>query len=376
MPFCYAPWTNIDITEQGKLAPCCKFRHDEHGIPALDIQNTSLEQYQNSSVVQQVKRDFENNRWPAGCVRCRIEEENNIASKRMLDRERWQTHYAQYNRKQDGYLTASIALGNTCNLTCVTCNAYSSSRWQREYKQLTGVNIKPIHFYRDNFVDEFLRECSNIKHIDFGGGEPFLTARHQHQQLLEQLIAQGRSREMTLHYTTNGTVYPEDTVWRLLDQFASVEIQFSLDGVGDRFEYIRYPAKWDQVQATVERFLNNGQPNQTLSVSHTVSAFNVRYLDEFLTWCQTVGLPKPWLGRVHEPDCLQPTVWTEQAVAAIVAHLNTSRHFDCRIWARLLQTNSHTDQFDDFCNRIRFFDQSRGTNFAKTFPELHEYVDN
>ena len=26
MPFCYSPWTNIDIDPQGTMAPCCKFQ--------------------------------------------------------------------------------------------------------------------------------------------------------------------------------------------------------------------------------------------------------------------------------------------------------------------------------------------------------------
>jgi len=370
MTYCYAPWTNIDITEKGTLGPCCKFRHSEYNEQPLNIQSSTLEDYQNSDVLKQAKADFISGQWPLGCIRCRIEEENNIKSKRQLDLQRWKAEYATY---ETGYLTASIALGNTCNLACVTCNAYSSSRWQREYKELTGLDIKPIHYYRNNFVQEFVENGPKITHIDFGGGEPFLTARKQHSELLNYYIQAGKSNGMTLHYTTNGTVYPDLETWNLLDQFGSVEIQFSLDGVADRFEYIRYPAKWDQVQTVVKQYIERASTQ--LSVSHTVSAFNIFYLDEFLSWCKHIGLPKPWLGRVHEPSCLQPTVWNKLASQAIVEKLNSSRHFDCRIWAQLMSSNNNEELFPEFVKRVQWIDTNRQTNFAKTFPELKEYVD-
>ena len=150
MPGCYAPWTNIDITEQGTLGPCCKFRHSEYSSQPLNINKHSIAEYKASAVLEAVKEDFRNNKWPVGCVRCKVEEENNIKSKRELDYTRWQQQYNDYNKDSGEFITASIALGNTCNLTCVTCNAYSSSRWRKEHKQLTGDNIIPIHYYKND----------------------------------------------------------------------------------------------------------------------------------------------------------------------------------------------------------------------------------
>ena len=120
MPFCYAPWTNIDISPQGNIMPCCKYVSDWDS-EQFNIQTQSLDQYRGSAFLTQIKQQFTQDQWPAGCVRCQTEEQNNIKSKRQLDWDRWQEHYAQYQIGNDHWLTASIAFGNTCNLKCITC---------------------------------------------------------------------------------------------------------------------------------------------------------------------------------------------------------------------------------------------------------------
>ena len=135
MPFCYTPWSNVDIGSRGQIKPCCKFRSESYNID-FKIQEHTLSDYVDSEFLNQIKQDFENNQWPVGCIRCRIDEENNIPSKRQLDYERWSEHYDRYNKETDGFLTTNIAFGNTCNLKCITCDATASSRWRKEYKEL------------------------------------------------------------------------------------------------------------------------------------------------------------------------------------------------------------------------------------------------
>jgi len=68
-------------------------------------------------------------------------------------------------------------------------------------------------------------------------------------------------------------------------------------------------------------------------------------------------------------------VWNKLASQAIVEKLNSSRHFDCRIWAQLMSSNNNEELFPEFVKRVQWIDTNRQTNFAKTFPELKEYVD-
>ena len=369
MPFCYSPWTSIDIDSQGKILPCCKYRPAPTD-PAFNIQTHSLTEYARSAFLQEIKQDFLNDQWPGGCVRCKVEEQNNILSKRQLDHERWQEHYAQYDLNSDQWLTATIAFGNTCNLKCITCGSHSSSRWQEEYREIYGQDFQHVKFYRNDFVDDFVSQAPGIIHLDIPGGEPFLSGVPEQKKLLKHYIDTGRAADITLHYVTNATIFPDQDWWQLWSHFREIDMQLSIDGIGDRYEYIRYPAVWTNTEQTVHTYVQQEQsiPNLRLSVSHTVSAYNIFYLDEFFTWCRGVGLPRPWLGRVHAPSHMQPEVWPNKQL--IVDQLMQSAHDDVQNWARLIKNVDHSDQFNEFCRRLHQHDQYRGLDFARTFPEM------
>lgn len=366
MPFCYSPWTNIDISPKGHVAPCCKF------IGSIPEYST-VEHYASSDFLKEIKQDFEKNIWPAGCERCRIEEQNGIESKRQLDYTRWQSHYESYDLDSDRFITASVAFGNTCNLKCITCGPSSSSLWHQEYKEIYGKTVAPIKFFKQDFVEDFVKHAPDIVHLDIPGGEPFLSGVVEQKQLLAHYIQSGQAANTTIHYTTNATIMPDAEWWDLWQHFKEVEIQLSIDGIGARFEYIRYPGNWNKVSANISNYTQQ-QHKVRLSVSHTVSAYNIYYLDEFFSWCHNQGLPRPWLGRVHNPIHMRPSVWHSEARDFIVAHLMTSTHPDVLVWAALINNTNDSDQFDTFKRRCQEHDQYRKTNFASVFPELAPYI--
>jgi radical SAM protein with 4Fe4S-binding SPASM domain len=375
MPFCYSPWTNIDISPQGKLSPCCKFRN-EYYDETLNIKDNTIDEYQSNKTLIEIKKQFQQGEWPKGCERCRIEESNNVKSKRQLDYKRWENDYKNYNTDHDGFLTASIAFGNTCNLKCITCSPISSSRWQQEFQDLHNIQILPNHFYKNDFVDDFLKSTPNIIHIDVGGGEPFLSGVSQQLELLRRYIESGQSKSISLHYTTNGTVFPNDNWWELWDKFCNVEIQISIDGIGKRFEYIRFPATWESLVENIHQYQLKLQQlsNFKISLSHSVSAYNIYYIDEFFNWCKDMRLPKPWLGRVHNPEALRPGVWPADVRQQLIQHLKSSQHLDVRIWAELIRNSDDSEYFDNFKSYVKMHDQYRGLNFKNTFPEMAEFL--
>jgi hypothetical protein len=373
MPFCYAPWTNLDISPQGDIMPCCKYVPDVNDKP-FNLQTHSLSEYSGSAFLQQIKQEFVKDQWPTGCVRCQIDEQNNIKSKRQLDHDRWQEHFAQYQLHSEQWITASIAFGNTCNLKCITCNSYSSSRWHDEYLTVYNQDIQHVKFYRHDFIETFLSQAPGIIHLDIPGGEPFLSGIKEQKKLLGHYVQTEQAANISLHYTTNTTIFPDDEWWELWSYFREVDIQLSIDGIGARYEYIRYPAVWNVTESNVRRYIQQEKEihNLRLSVSHTVSAYNIFYLDEFFNWCQNTGLPNPWLGRVYYPDHMKPEVWADSARNLIQQQLLISKHDDVRTWAGLMVNGGN--QFDEFCKRLHQHDQYRNLNFVNTFPELAQYI--
>ncbi len=109
-------------------------------------------------------------------------------------------------------------------------------------------------------------------------------------------------------------------------------------------------------------------------MAHTVSAYNIYYLDEFVSWCYNQRLPRPWLGRVHNPAHMRPSVWPTDAKAVIVAKLNQSHHQDVQQWARLLENSDDSDHFEMFTQKLYQHDRYRNLHFQSVFPELKEFV--
>lgn len=379
MPFCYAPWTNIDIDSQGDISPCCKFRYEPYNIKKENIITSDLKDYTNSEVLKDTKDDFLKGRWPEGCVRCRTEEENKIQSKRQMDYDRWQEYYDNYNIDTGGFLTASIAFGNTCNLKCITCGPGASSRWYKEYKLIYKKSTKkPNHFYKDNFISDLTESCPDLMHLDIPGGEPFLSGVEQQKELLDYYIKTGQAENISIHYITNGQEFPNSSWWNRWQHFKEIDLQVSVDGIRNRYEYIRFPGDWAVFVENIKNYLHAEKTvhNLRLSVSHTLSAYNVYYLDEFFTWCKQIGLPRPWVGKVHSPSHMRASVFPNQIRHQISNHLMNSKFDDVQTWSKYLHKTDDSDQFVEFMNKTKAHDEYRSLDFAKTFPELAELIAN
>jgi MoaA/NifB/PqqE/SkfB family radical SAM enzyme len=213
-------------------------------------------------------------------------------------------------------------------------------------------------------------------HLDIPGGEPFLSGVHEQQRLLSSLIAQGRSHEISIHYTTNGTIFPDPTWWKLWTHFREIDLQLSIDDIGQRFEYIRYHATWQDVLENVVKYQLREQTldNFRISISCTVSAYNIAYLPEFVDWCLEQRLPRPWLGRVHAPVYMRPGVWVGDAKQYIIDRLLQHTNLDCHAWAKLLQSADDGRYFDEFVDKLHWHDRYRGVSFKDTFPEMAQYL--
>ena len=375
MPFCYSPWSNIDISTLGNMTPCCKFRVTDES-QHINIQTSSINDYKTSKFIQDIKQTFLQGHWPNGCIRCQKEEENSIASKRQLDYQRWEHHYKDYSLDSDQVITASVSLGNTCNLKCITCHPDASSKWQKEYNDIHGVNIIPFKFYKQNFVQDFVSNAPNIRHVDIAGGEPFLSGVDEQLQMLDYYIETGQASNITLHYNTNVTVWPSSEWWQKWSHFREIDMQLSIDGIGEQYEYIRYPAEWSTLETNVTKYLEQQRncTNFRLSVSHTVSAYNVFYLEEFFDWVYNIGLPKPWLGLVHTPVYMRPSVWSDSAKDLIIDKLDNSKHEDIKRWSSIVATLEDQQYFDNFKHNCQQHDEYRSLDFKKTFKELAHYL--
>ena len=365
--FCPAPWSNVDVSPQGVIAPCCK----AVGFPTVRITETTLAEYTQTPALEQMKASFLAGAWPAECVRCQREEANGVQSKRQLDVERWQHIFETLTVETLGPVSASISVGNVCNLRCRICSSTASSAWRAE-EPLVGRRVQPISKYAAEalVLADLKQLASQVYHIDFPGGEPFYTDRETQNTLLDTIIQAGRAHEVTLHYTTNGTVWPAVEFWARWKHFKEVDIQVSVDGVGAHFEYQRFPASWDVVYANLKRYQSKlaAEPYLKLSIAHTLSIFTVFYLPDFLKWCLRERLPKPWVGRLNTPYYLAPGIFPAESKAAVSAKLKYTS------WADEVYNNDMSAHLPEFFEKTQVLDQNRQQSFADTFPETYQLL--
>ena len=147
----------------------------------------------------------------------------------------------------------------------------------------------------------------------------------EHFDLLQGLIDRGLAGHIEIHYNTNGTQWPEQAadIWC---HFRHVEIAFSIDDVGARFEYQRTGAVWAAVVENIERFkhLRSQYTNISLQVCSTVNVFNVLYLPELAAWNSSQGFDYVYWNMMHEAYYFSVSTLPEQAKRDITTQLRTS----------------------------------------------------
>lgn len=173
--------------------------------------------------------------------------------------------------------------GNICNLACVTCGPSASSRWKHE----CGLPIP-----KGNPVDldlGILEDAKNLKSIVIGGGEPVLN-------FSTETFLKNANPEQDILVHFNGTVLPGPDFLTASSRFENIRYCFSLDGVGDRFEYLRWPARWSQVVKNILFLVDTAPDNIQFSVNTTISQLNKLYYTEVVDWV-TEYIPQNRSGK-------------------------------------------------------------------------------
>ena len=123
----------------------------------------------------------------------------------------------------------------------------------------------------------------------------------EHFDLLQRMVDKGIAHNVEIHYNTNGTQFPEhaEEIWK---HFKLIEIAFSIDDVGERFEYQRANAIWEEVNTNMDRFeaMRDRNTNIQLQVCSTVNVFNVMYLEGLANWIDQRNFDFVYWNMLHE----------------------------------------------------------------------------
>jgi MoaA/NifB/PqqE/SkfB family radical SAM enzyme len=284
-----------------------------------------------------------------------------------------------------------LKLGNICNLKCRICGSWSSSTFATEELANLGPDqnkknsfhytmLKAGAWPRENpvFWSELAHIADQIRYLEFTGGEPFMI--EEHFELLRSLVSAGLAPNIEIHYNTNGTQWPKDAlaVWKY---FKTVEIAFSIDDVGARFEYQRTNAVWLEVVENIAKFreLRNHAPNIQLQVCSTVNVFNVCYLEELSHWIEQQKFDYVYWNMMHEAYYFSISTLPAEAKRVISQRLELAQvnPQDAAEFRRISDFMNSAPSLDGEILRMKIadLDRRRGTNLAVTEPEFADMID-
>ena len=389
--FCPLPWTHLATHPQGELTLCCEADHTQGISESFDTDEFNqrkpktlhttkydFDLIQNSDSFSKVRKQMLNGEEPVQCTRCFDLEKVGIKSKRQYESERlnFNEFRAIEITNKDGtindvsYEFVELRLGNHCNLACRSCNPLSTSRWIKDWNTVNPDN--PLSYDKNlfnwpldtDFWEKLSEHSDTLRYVYINGGEPLLIDKHL--QFLIDLVKTGRSKDITLVYSTNCTVinHTYEEVWK---NFKHVQLMISIDCLEERNSFIRHPSKWDVITQTLEWIKKVCEAdNISYNIMQTVSTYNILYMKEFHEYFSFA--PYISMNFVTDPSYLDPALLPQKIKDDVVAKFPNKTVID------YLTKGKSSDSMIEFYQKTLKMDELRNNDFKQTFPELHDMV--
>ena len=191
--------------------------------------------------------------------------------------------------RQSGFEQISSSAGNqlnnlevqidkSCNAACIMCSdtfstqwASQNAKWDKSYKLVDD------SWHVKHAIDRIISQLdlSHLTQVKLIGGEPFYSDTHK-----KVISAIPNYQNLTLLYITNGSIFPDDETIAIWKKCKQIRIVFSIDDIGERYEYIRWPLQWRQIEKNIQKFLLLTEINFMFHINVTITPFNAYYLDE------------------------------------------------------------------------------------------------
>ena len=334
--FCVLPWVHLSTRPDGSMRVCCTANassvgptndkvnggqigilKDDEGRPN-NLNVSDFESAWNSQYMMNVRKQMLNGEQPPSCTKCYKEEAAGHNSKRM-----WETHYWGQRVNIDGLVEETsddgrvppqlayidLRFGTKCQLACVMCSPHDSSGWIKDhaaiYKNITNPVLKENMGWKDKgstngssynwhknnpiFWKQFYEQMPNMQQIYFAGGESLII--DEHYEILEHAIKNNLAKDLELRYNSNGVEWRDD-LFDLWKEFKLVRFHYSVDDIGERNAYIRYPSTWQRTEEVFHILDNETSDNVEITVACAVQALNIYYIPDFIKWKLTQGFKK------------------------------------------------------------------------------------
>jgi MoaA/NifB/PqqE/SkfB family radical SAM enzyme len=379
---CPAFFLDATIDPVGSYSPCTALGGGAFKFPNRSFKNIWL----HPDLESARKQSSDGEKLPM-CGRCWSEENIGHTSERQyliqdLDPA---INYTDPGFYQKGPKHLNIKVSNICNLRCRTCQSYDSYLYHIEgeyYEKKYNLTNTPYNaekikkHFTDSQLDELYELSDNLERIELYGGEPFLD--EQIPKFLTKLVFNGLSKNIDLFVSTNATHQLTEYWKNILVNFKQVIINLSIDGISDKFTYMRHPGKWDIAEKNIKILHALTQEHSSINIVPviTVSALNVWNINEVFDYFKQYNTD-PFLILVQWPSyyCVNvlPTSIKPLVEQRLKSFNNTK--FDALINLMYTEPTKFSDfkdvtPWDEFKFWTKEKDMYRNENFITTFNEM------
>lgn len=355
--FCTQPFNHIDVVVENDkvlLQPC----------NVWTAKKLNIEEYKNN--IQEVKDTLSETYHYPGCEVCWNEDKNNVRSRRIA-----QNQFSQDNNLSTQKLQSlGVRYGTLCNSKCMICSPIRSSSWVADAEKL-GIEIKDQHRFRKSLlpgVDVFFEnfDLDDLKFVEFHGGEPLMqkypTEFLRKIKNLDQLIVK---------FNTNLTVLPEPELQDLLKKCKRVDFLLSVDDIGDRYEILRFPGKWDIFVKNMEIIK---QLKYRVIAYNCLSSLNIFYCVDFYKWAIRNFGNEVHSQMVTDRTMLDISYLPQRAKDVVLEKIKNhkGKTFNAIREKLNVQNDDHSQALLEYVKRL---DQIRKTNYPDTFREWYTILN-
>tara|TARA_B100001093_G_scaffold118873_1_gene111438 strand:+ start:2945 stop:3979 length:1035 start_codon:yes stop_codon:yes gene_type:complete len=271
---CNYPNSGLYISSMGNVSPCCAIIH------GITFEN--VDQFYSNNFFTSIRENNNNNKildHPA-CKTCKINLDNSQIS--QLDRSKKilkETSDVKIRR-------LDIAFSNTCNLDCVMCTNFYSSKWNKviesmpeEIQKFTNKSTGMYFSMSYEQIDNIIESCgSSLESIIIKGGEPFYDKKTIY--FLDKLS--DINPNVRLSIVSNCTIINED----ILKKFKNLYVVASVDGIFEIYEYVR-GFNFSEVEENIDRIMSY---KKGLVLNFTASAYNFAIWPKFYKYFKNKGI--------------------------------------------------------------------------------------
>ena len=291
---CVYPFKAEMLMHGQPATPCCRFHT----------------RFLKGKGFKEIRETMMRNEWHPGCYKCKSDEEVKGSSMRT-EADEFFDDFTDTVRLE--YL--EITVGRLCNLACLSCGSEFSHTWDKDEIAL-GISsedkIKKLKEVQEYDLDNL--DLNNLKHVKFikvTGGEPFL--HKQFLNLIVRLADSDLAGQISLEIFTNCTWYPAKLELNALMKFKHIQLSPSIDGVGSTNDLLRYPSKWEKIEATLDKWieLRDATGRLNIATATTVSVMNAPQLHEFIHWARVHKGIGVILQTVYEPHYMSVEHWPD-----------------------------------------------------------------